>query len=197
MTRKPIISFLASHGGSSAKFLVAAMRNGELHAELGMLVTNNRDSGIFHWCLDNDVNVRHISSKTHRGEDNADEAIATVLQDIGTDWVVCSGYMKVIGPRMLKAFNGRILNIHPALLPKFGGKGMYGDHVHEAVLQAREKESGATVHIVSPGIDEGPIVLQSKVPVESDDTVATLRQRVQFTEPHLYLQALQKVLAGS
>jgi phosphoribosylglycinamide formyltransferase-1 len=196
MTGKPIISFLASHGGSSAKFLIAAMRSGELNAEPGVLITNNRDSSIFHWCLDNDINVRHISSKTHRGEDNADEAIATVLLAADTKWVVCSGYMKVIGPQVLRAFDGRMLNIHPALLPKFGGKGMYGDQVHEAVLRARETETGATVHRVSRGIDEGPIVLQSKVAVLPGDTVETLRQRVQATEPALYLQALQKVLVA-
>lgn len=196
MTHTPVISFLASHGGSSARFLISAMRKGELAATPGLLVTNNRDSAIFHWCLDNDMPVRHISSKTHRGEDNTDEAITDVLRAAGSDWIVCSGYMKVIGPRLLNAFAGRILNIHPALLPRHGGKGMYGDHVHHAVLQAGELESGATVHFVSAGIDEGPIVLQSKVPVLPGDDVAALRQRVQATEPELYLRALQNVLSG-
>lgn len=183
------ISFLASHGGSSAKFLIAAMRDGRLAAEPGLLVTNNRDSAIFHWCLDNGIEVRHVSAKTHRGEE--DEAIATVLKNAGSDLVVCSGYMKTIGPGTLAAFPGRILNIHPALLPNFGGKGMYGDHVHTAVLKAGEKESGATVHVVSAGVDEGPVVLQRRVPVQAGDTVETLRARVQAVEPQLYLDALQ------
>ncbi|MES2603450.1 MAG: phosphoribosylglycinamide formyltransferase [Pseudomonadota bacterium] len=194
MTR-PVISFLASHGGSSAKFLIAAMRSGELAADVGILITNNRDSAIFHWCLDNDMPVRHISSKTHRGEDNADEAISSVLQQAGTTLVVCSGYMKVIGPRMLAAFPDRILNIHPALLPKHGGKGMYGDHVHRAVLAAGEQMTGASVHAVSAGIDEGPIILQSEVSVTADDTLESLRQKVQATEPALYLAAIKKFLA--
>jgi phosphoribosylglycinamide formyltransferase-1 len=188
------ISFLASHGGSSAKFLIGAMRAGRLAATPGMVVTNNRDSPIRHWCLDNGIDARHISAKTHRGEDGADEAIATVLLDTGTDVVVCSGYMKKIGPELLAAFPDRILNIHPALLPKFGGKGMYGDHVHAAVLREGEKESGATVHVVSAKLDEGPIVLQRKVPVEAGDTVETLRARVQAVEPELYLDALRKFL---
>ena len=188
------ISFLASHGGSSAKFLIAAMRDGSLAATPGMLVTNNRDSAIFHWCLDNAMDVRHISAKTHRGEEHADEAIASVLVNAGTDIVVCSGYMKTIGPLTLDAFPERILNIHPALLPKFGGKGMYGDHVHEAVLQAGEQESGATVHFVSAGLDEGRILLQRKVPVLAGDTVETLRARVQAEEPQLYIDALRKFL---
>ena len=185
------ISFLASHGGSSAKFLIAAMRAGQLVAEPGIVITNNRDSAIFHWCLDHNIDVRHISAKTHRGEENADEAIATVLQNAGSDLVVCSGYMKQIGAHTLRAFPGKILNIHPALLPKHGGKGMYGDHVHAAVLKAGEKESGASVHVVSAELDEGPVVLQMKVPVLSGDTVETLRARVQAVEPELYLAALQ------
>jgi phosphoribosylglycinamide formyltransferase-1 len=188
------ISFLASHGGSSAKFLIAAMRAGKLAAEPGVLITNNRDSAIFHWCLDNGIDVRHISAKTHRGEENADEAIALILKEAGSDLVVCSGYMKTIGPNTLRAFTDRVLNIHPALLPKYGGKGMYGDHVHTAVLKAGDRESGATVHVVSAGLDEGPIVLQRKVPVQAGDTLETLRARVQAVEPQLYLDALKKFL---
>jgi len=185
-----IISFLASHGGSSARFLIGAMASGALPATPGILITNNRDSAILHWCLEQDFPARHISSKTHRGEEYADEAMTTVLQEAGTDLLVCSGYMKQIGPKLLAAFADRILNIHPALLPLHGGKGMYGDLVHEAVLQAGEPRSGATVHKVTTGIDEGPIVLQQEVPVLPEDTVATLRARVQAVEPALYLRAL-------
>jgi phosphoribosylglycinamide formyltransferase 1 len=195
MTVTPVISFLASHGGSSAKFLIAAMRSGELAATPGILLTNNRDSAIFHWCLDNDMPVRHISSKTHRGADNADEALTSVLQAAGTDLLICSGYMKVIGPRLLQAFPHQILNIHPALLPRHGGKGMYGDFVHQAVLAQGDKVTGATVHVVSAGVDEGPIILQSQVPVTAGDTVESLRQRVQATEPALYLAAIKQFFA--
>lgn len=186
-----IISFLASHGGSSARALIKAMQDGAIKARPGIVITNNRDSGIFHWCLDNDIPVRHISAKTHRGEENADEAIADVLREAGTTLVVCSGYMKKVGPEVLAAFPGHVLNIHPALLPAHGGKGMYGDHVHSAVLAAGEKETGATVHMVTAGIDEGPIVLQRAVPVLADDSLETLRARVQCIEPQLYIDAVQ------
>ena len=190
------ISFLASHGGSSARAIITAMRKRKIAAEPGIVITNNRDSGILLWCLENDVHVRHISSKTHRGDENADEAICTVLQEARTDLVVCSGYMKPVLGKTLAAFENRILNIHPALLPRHGGKGMYGDHVHAAVLEAGEKESGATVHFVSAGIDEGEVIMQSKVPVLPEDTVATLRARVQETEPGLYIAAIQKLLSN-
>ncbi len=188
------ISFLASHGGSSARAIIDAIRNGKLDADIGVLITNNRDSLILQWCLDNNIEVRHISAKTHRGEENADEAIQTVLRDAETDLVVCSGYMKKIGPATLRAYPYKILNIHPALLPKFGGKGMYGDHVHQAVLDAGENESGATVHYVTDGIDEGPIIKQQVIAVETNDTIETLRGKVQSCEPELYISALQEIL---
>jgi phosphoribosylglycinamide formyltransferase-1 len=191
-----ILSFLASHGGSSARFLIDAMRSGTLDAQPGILITNNRDSAIYHWCLEHDFPVRHISAKTHRGDENADEAICTVLEAAGTDLVVCSGYMKHIGPRTLRAFGGRILNIHPALLPRHGGKGMYGDKVHTAVLAAGDTHSGATVHLVNENFDEGPILLQERVPVLPGDTLEALRARVQAVEPQLYLRAVRKFMAG-
>ena len=188
------ISFLASHGGSSARAIIEAIRTEKLDAEIGVLITNNRDSTILHWCLENDIEVHHISAKTHRGEDNADEAIQTVLRDANTDLVVCSGYMKKIGPATLRVYPYKILNIHPALLPKYGGKGMYGNHVHQAVLDASEKESGATVHYVTDGIDEGPVIKQHVIAVADDDTLDSLRSKVQSCEPALYLSALQDIL---
>lgn len=190
----PVISFLASHGGSSARAILAAMAEGRLGATPGIVITNNRDSAIFHWCLDNGIPVRHISAKTHRGEENADEAIDTVLKEAGTDVVVCSGYMKPVGPRVLESFTGRVLNIHPALLPAHGGKGLYGDLVHAAVLAAGDSESGATVHVVTEHYDEGPVILQRRVEVQADDNVASLRARVQASEPGLYIDALKRFL---
>lgn len=187
------ISFLASHGGSSAKAIINAIRTEKLDAEIGVLITNNRDSSILQWCLENDIEVHHISAKTHRGEDNADEAIQTVLRDAKTDLVVCSGYMKKIGAATLRVFPYKILNIHPALLPKYGGKGMYGDYVHQAVLDAGEQESGATVHYVTDGIDEGPIIKQHVITVSKDDTIDSLRSKVQSCESELYLNALQEI----
>ncbi len=188
------ISFLASHGGSSAKAIIGEIRAGRLNAEVGILITNNRDSSIFHWCLDNDVEVRHISSKTHRGSENSDEAIQTVLDNAQSDLVVCSGYMKKIGPKTLEYFTGRILNIHPALLPDYGGQGMYGDRVHQAVLDAKESTSGATVHYVTEGYDEGAILKQHSVVVNRDDTVDSLRARVQAIESELYITAINELL---
>ena len=188
------ISFLASHGGSSARAIIQAMTGGELDAEPGILITNNLDSNIYTWCKAIQFPVYHVSSKTHTDPTAEDLAILTLLQEAETDIVVCSGYMKMIGLETLAGFENRILNIHPALLPLYGGVGMYGDKVHATVLAAGDAESGATVHIVTEHYDEGPVIGQSQVDVLPDDTVDSLRQRVQETEPELYIECLKRFL---
>ncbi|MDC9728592.1 MAG: formyltransferase family protein [Methyloprofundus sp.] len=190
------ISFLASHGGSSAKAIIAAIKAEQLQGfEVGLLITNNKTTAIYPWCLDNNIEVVHISGKTN--PDNEDAAICAALQAANTDIIVLSGYMKKIGTHTLQAFNNRILNIHPSLLPKHGGHKMYGDFVHAAVLKAGDKESGASVQIINEVYDAGPVLLQQKVPVLEADTVATLGERVRAEEAELYINALKKWQANS
>ena len=195
MAKKTIISFLASHGGSSAKRIIEAIRHGDLNAEVGILITNNHDSAIYRWCLAENIPVQNISSKTHPEPDNEDNFIMQALINAETELVVLSGYMKKIGPMTLTAFNGKIMNIHPSLLPKFGGRGMYGDRVHKAVLEAGESFSGASVQVINEEYDEGPVLAQKQVPVLADDSVETLRARVQEIEGDLYLEAIKDFLA--
>ena len=113
------------------------------------------------------------------------------------DWVCLAGYMKLLPAAVLESHRGRILNIHPALLPKFGGKGMYGMHVHEAVIQAQETESGCTVHFVKEEYDEGEIILQARCRVEIDDSPEELAARVLRLEHDSYYRALKKVVDGA
>ena len=188
------ISFIASHGGSSAKRIIAAIQQNILKAELGLVITNNPDSEILHWCDHNHIPALLINSKTHPDSETEDLAILNALSNVHTDLIVLSGYMKKIGPNTLSHFNGKILNIHPALLPKHGGKGMYGDHVHEAVLNAGDTVSGASVHIVNEQYDEGPVLNQKEVPVLPEDTVASLKARVQAIEADLYIETLRKLI---
>jgi len=190
------ISFLASHGGSSARAIIAAIQSERLKGfEIGILITNNKTTAIYQWCLDNAIEVRHISGKTH--PENEDQTICSALQEVDSDIVILSGYMKKIGSKTLQAFNNRILNIHPALLPKHGGHKMYGDFVHAAVLEAKDKMSGASVQIINEAYDEGPVLLQAEVPVLENDTVATLGERVRAEEAGLYINALLKWQANS
>ncbi|NOQ64074.1 MAG: phosphoribosylglycinamide formyltransferase [Methyloprofundus sp.] len=185
------ISFLASHGGSSAKHIIAAIKAQTLTGfEVGILITNNKSTGIYPWCLEKGIEVLHISAKTH--PDNEDQAIKQALVKAGTDLVVLSGYMKKIGAQTLSEFSNKILNIHPALLPKHGGHKMYGDFVHAAVLEQGDKESGASVQVINEVYDAGPVLLQKRVPVLEGDTVDSLGERVRTVEGELYLNALKK-----
>jgi len=110
--------------------------------------------------------------------------------------IVLAGYMKKLGPKTLARYRGRVVNIHPALLPKFGGKGMFGHHVHDAVIAAGEKESGATVHIADEEYDRGRILAQKRVPVMPDDTSESLAARVLEVEHELYAETLQRIAKG-
>ncbi|MFA5788151.1 MAG: formyltransferase family protein, partial [Actinomycetota bacterium] len=129
--------------------------------------------------------------------DALDAAILEALVEHEVGVVVLAGYMKKIGPRTLARFRGRILNTHPALLPEFGGQGMYGRLVHEAVLAAEECESGATIHLVDDEYDHGPIVAQCRVPVLPDDSPESLAERVQKAERRLWVDTLQAIASGS
>lgn len=112
-------------------------------------------------------------------------AMVTLLEDRDVDWIVLAGYLKRVPTDVVARWRNRILNVHPALLPRFGGKGMYGRHVHRAVLEAGETVSGATVHLVDEEYDRGPIVAQRQVPVEPDDTAESLAERVLEVEHRL------------
>ena len=188
------ISFLASHGGSAARYIIAAMRAGQLDAQPGLLITNNQNSDIYRWCQEHAIDLACISTKTHPFDEDRDKAIHTALKAAGTDFIVLSGYMKKIGPLTLSGYANKILNVHPSLLPRHGGQGLYGDKVHEAVLKSGDKQSGATVQFVSEEYDQGPIVAQQTVTVLEGETLATLKAKVQVIENELYLRSLKQLL---
>lgn len=192
----PRIAFLASHNGTNMRAIVAAMRGGALNAQPAVLISNNRDSTAIAWADENKVPWAHISAKVTGSDAAADAAIAETLKTHGADLVVLAGYMRKLGPATLAAYHRRILNVHPALLPKFGGQGMYGAHVHEAVIKAGERESGVTIHIVDDEYDHGAVVAQAPVPVEATDTAATLAARVMAREQTLYPETLRRIISG-
>lgn len=192
---RPSIAFLASHNGTNMRAIVAACREGRLRADAVALISNNGDSAAMAWAKQNRIPAVHISAKTAGSEAAADDAIAATLAQYGADLVVLAGYMRKLGPETLGSFPRRILNVHPALLPKFGGQGMYGHHVHDAVLKAGDKVTGATIHLVDDEYDHGPVVAQGRVPVEEGDTPETLAARVQAEEQKLYPETLRRIIA--
>ena len=195
-TPRKRVAFLASHNGTSMRAVVQAIRKGYVLLNPVILISNNKDCGAMRWAVNNKIPVAHISAKTAGTEALADAAILKKLQEVRADYVVCSGYMRKIGPKVLAAYKRRVLNMHPALLPKFGGQGMYGEHVHKAVIAAKETKSGATVHLVDEIYDHGPIVAQIEVPVSHEDDHETLAQRIQSEERVLYMDTLKRIADG-
>ena len=189
------IAALASHGGSILQAVIDAIDTGALNAQLVLVVSNNSNAGALQRAAKHDIPTAHLSTATHPDPAALDAAIARACLDASADWLLLTGYMKRLGPATLAAFPSRILNTHPALLPKFGGHGYYGSRVHEAVLQAREQESGATVHFVEGDYDTGPIYRQCRVPVLANDTPEALESRVKAAERELVVAALAELSA--
>ena len=190
------LGLLASHGGSNVQAIVDACGAGELLAEPRVVISNNSDSEVLRRAAREGVPGYHLSSRTHPRPRDLDAAIEHVLVSHGVELVVLGGYMRKLGPRVLGRYRGRVLNVHPALLPAYGGRGMYGERVHAAVLAAGERVTGVTVHLVDEEYDHGQIVAQAEVPVLDGDTVESLRLRVLRREHELYPETLQKIATG-
>jgi phosphoribosylglycinamide formyltransferase-1 len=191
-----VLGLLASHGGSNMQAIIDACKGGRLHAEPAVVISNNSDSMALERARREGISWAHLSRVTHPDPAALDEAILSVLQSHGVNLIVLAGYMKKLGPRTLAHYRGRIVNVHPALLPRYGGVGMYGAHVHRAVLAAGEAETGVTIHLVDEHYDHGRIIAQRRVPVLADDTVDTLAARVLEQEHDLYVETLQRIAAG-
>ena len=175
--------------------IIDACKQGRLDATPCVVISNNSESMALQRARNEGVPAYHISGETHPGA-NEDREILRVLRQHGVDTVILAGYMKPVGPRTLAGYRGRILNIHPALLPKFGGRGMYGKRVHEAVLNAGERVTGVTVHVVDDLYDHGRILAQCDVPVRDGDTADSLAERVLQEEHRLFPETLQRIAAG-
>ena len=190
------VGFLASHNGSNMQAIIDACKTGALKASPAVVISNNSGSGALARAKQEGVPCYHFSGKTHHNPQELDQAMLDAMVAHGVDLIVLAGYTKKLGPRTLSLFAGRILNIHPALLPKFGGKGMYGIHVHEAVIASGETESGVSIHIVDAEYDTGPVIAQARVPVEPMDTPETLSARVLQREHTFFVETLQKIVTG-
>ena len=187
------LGVLASGGGSNLQSIIDRSLDGTLSADVVVVISNNSSARALDRARINGIDALHISSATENSPDAVDSRITREFAGRNVDLVVLAGYMKKIGPLLLQAFKGRIINIHPALLPKFGGKGMYGMHVHNAVITAGEKESGPTVHMVDDKYDHGTILAQVKVPVIEDDTPESLQKRVLAEEHRIMPDTIQYI----
>ena len=190
------IGFLASHGGSNMQAIIDACKAGTLDATPAVVISNNGDSKALERARQEGIAWHHLSGKVLGDGEDLDQTILDALLDAGVDIIVLAGYMRKIGPRVLGHFRGRILNIHPALLPKFGGQGMYGMNVHRAVVDAGESESGATIHLVDEHYDTGPVIAQASVALDPGDDAEDVAAKVLKVEHRLFAETLQKIATG-
>ena len=193
---RPRLGFFVSHRGSNMRAIVDACQDRRIQADPVLLISNNRSSAAPAWGVETGLAHVHLGPKDVGSEEALDEAHLAALKEAHIDLVVLAGYIRKIGTKVLSAYVNRVLNIHPALLPKYGGQGMYGQHVHEAVIAAGDSESGVTVHLVDDNYDTGPIVAQTTVPVEPGDTAETLAARVLQAEHRFFPDTIARIVAG-
>lgn len=186
------IAVFASGTGSNAQQIIDRFRD-DPSVAVSLVVSNKPGAGVLKIAEKENIPSLTIEKERFfRGDGYANE-----LKERGIQWIILAGFLWKIPVTLIKAFPGRIINIHPALLPKYGGKGMYGHFVHEAVIAAKEKESGITIHYVDEQFDHGSHILQATCPVEPGDTPETLAKKVQALEHMHYPEVIARLISGS
>jgi len=190
------LGILASHGGSNLQAIMDACDNGLLKANVAVVVSNNSGSLALRRARKSGIPAYHLSSSTHSDDGDLDVAIKNILKKYNVDLIILAGYMKKIGPSVLRTFRNRVINSHPALLPKYGGKGMYGDRVHKAVVEAKSMETGISIHLVDEDYDHGSIISQKIIAVDSAEGVEFVKKKVQKHEHRFWVTTLNKIQKG-
>jgi len=189
--KKLNLAVLASGGGTNLQAIIDAIEKGELSAEIKIVISNNSKAFALERARKHNIQALHLSHKQFATSEEFDDKLLADLKENQIDMILLAGYMKILSPTIIRTYRNRILNIHPALLPHFGGPGMYGIHVHEAVIKSGAKISGVTVHIVDEIYDHGAIVMQKAVEVKDDDTPKSLAERVLKLEHQTYKETVQ------
>lgn len=183
--------------GSNLGALLAACESGEVAGRFAVVIGTRADARALERARTAGVATSIVSPRKYEGDEvGYGEALLRILRRHKVDLLCLTGYMRQLPPAVVAAYPEHILNVHPALLPLFGGRGMYGENVHRAVIESGMKVSGCTVHLVDEEYDTGPIVVQIAVPVEEDDTPATLAARVITAEHQAYVRAVKLCTAG-
>ena len=192
------IAVFASHGGSDLQAIIDGCKSNKIGANVSVVISNNGSSMALQRANNEGIPSYHLSAKKFGSEELLAEEILEVLSKYQIDMIFLAGYMRMLHISILEKYNNRIFNIHPALLPKFGGKGMYGMNVHTAVIEAKEKETetGVTIHRVSPEYDSGEIVAQTTVRVFENDTPEQLAARVLEKEHKFLVEVIADIVNG-
>jgi phosphoribosylglycinamide formyltransferase 1 len=179
---KPSIAVLCSGGGSNLQALIDRAQCGDLPARIAWVASNNGTSGALERARAAGIPAHHVSALTEGSPEGVERKLLQLLAQDKVRILVLAGYMKALPVSVIRALPGRVVNIHPALLPAFGGKGMYGSHVHAAILARGVQWTGVTIHLVTENYDEGPVLRQRVVAVRPGDTPETLGERVLAVE---------------
>lgn len=188
------LGILLSGRGSNFRAIHQAIQEERLQAEIAVVFSNHAEAAGLSYAREQGLPAAHLDKAGFENRQAYDAALTRLLQEHRVDWIILAGYDRILGAPLLNAYAGRILNIHPSLLPAYGGKNMVGLKVHAAVLAGGETESGCTVHGVTETVDGGPILGQSRVPVLPGDTPETLAERVLAAEHRLYPEVIQRII---
>ncbi len=188
------IGVLVSGGGTNLQSIIDAVERGSLNATIAPVISNKPGVFALERAARHGIPALVIDHRDYSDRMGFTRAVRDSLLDYGVELVCLAGFLRILDPIFFEAFPNRVLNIHPALLPAFGGQGMYGHHVHQAVLASGAKFSGATVHLVTPETDVGPIIIQDTVEVADDDTSDSLAAKVLQVEHRIYPEAIRRVL---
>lgn len=187
------IGILSSHNGSGFETIQKACEEKVLDAQVVLVISNNTEAKVLQKATHYNIPNFIINAKKYPDE-NLDEKITNLMEEFKVDYIFLSGYMKKIEKNLVTTYENKIINSHPALLPKFGGKGMFGSNVHKAVVESQEKESGCTIHFVNENYDEGEYILQNKISLEENETAETLETKIKELESITIIQALKNVI---
>ena len=191
------LAVLVSGSGTNLQAIIDAIKNKKLEkTEIAIVISNKKDAYALKRANIAEVKNIFLNPKDSKNNLEFDKKLVEIINNCQVDLIVLAGYMKILTEAFVNAFPNKIINIHPALLPDFGGKGMYGKHVHEVVLKSSVKESGCTAHFVTCEVDAGPIIAQRKVSILEGDTVDSLANRVLIEEHKLLIEVIKKVLSS-
>ncbi len=191
MSWVPRMAVFASGNGSNLQALIARVEDGTLPAVIAVVISDRRDAFALERAKRAGLEALSLLPRDYTTREGYDEALLEAVRSRRVDWVVLAGFMRILSPGFVRSLKGRIVNIHPALLPKYPGT-----HAIERAFQAGEKEIGVTVHFVDEGVDTGPIIAQEKITVKTEETLEELIERVHEVEHTLYPRVVRELVTG-
>lgn len=186
------LGILSSHNGSGFMAIQKAIEDKELNIEVVVVISNNSGANVLEFSKSKNIDNYVVNSKLFPNDD-LDEKITNIFKEYKVDYIFLSGYMKKLEEKLLSTFKNKIVNSHPSLLPKFGGKGMYGTFVHEAVINSAEKVSGCTIHFVDEEYDKGEYILQNEITLDEGESVSSLEEKIKTLESKTIIEAFKKL----